>query len=238
MSYPSDGRNHSEAILSEKNMHKYKPHYEKLYCKRIVRFIHVGGTQSKVDFVIEFEDGTFLKKSLKKKTSIKKGSFDYINTSDISSDLKTESNKIYEKYKGSNRIEHKKKMIQALSQDLQNISSEQLTEILTNKIITPYREMNGLEILDTSTSTIYSNIEPSFMTTIQNGGHAKIRKSSKTQMSYQIDLFDSDNLLQNECGLRIRLHLNNGWTKWIQNSGSSSIVIKIQQDKVDKLIKK
>jgi hypothetical protein len=237
MSYPSDGRNHSDAILSEKNMGKYKSHYEKLYCERIVRFIHVGGTRTKIDFVIEFEDGTSLKKSLKKKTSLKKGSFDYINTSDISSDLIIGSKKIHEKYKGCNSIEYKDKMIQALSHDLQNISSEQLTKILIDKIIIPYREINGLEILETSTGTIYSNVEPSFMTIIENGGHVKIQKSSKIQMSYQIDLFDSNGLLQKECGLRIRLHLNNGWTKWLQNSGSS-IVIKIQQDKVAKLIKK
>jgi hypothetical protein len=203
-----------------------------------VRFLHVGGTKTKVDFVIEFEDGTTLKKSLKKKTSLKKGSFDYINTSDILSNLIDESKKIYDKYKGSKNVEHKKKMIQALSRDLQKMSSEQLTKILIDKIILPYREMNGLEILETSTGTIYSNVEPSFMTIIENGGYVKIQNSEKIQMSYQIDLFDSNGLLQKECGLRIRLHLNNGWTKWLQNSGSSSIVIKIQQDKVDKLIKK
>lgn len=235
MSFPSDGRNHKNALEYERTMYLYKSHFENFYNKEIDNIEHVGGTKTVVDFKINFIDGSYVSKSLKKKTSLKNGSFDYINTSDFDKSLISKSYDIYKKYKGLKNKLAKDFLIMSISDDLVNMKSEDITNII-KKIIEKYRKIGGLDLLETSTNKVFINVVPPFFKIIEEGGFLSVNNSGKKSMSYKLDIYDKDGKLQNDLGLRIRLHLNNGWTKWY-NGESSSIVIKIQQDKVLKLIK-
>lgn len=235
MSFPSDGRNHHEAIKVEKTMYLYKEQYEKEYGKSIQKFVHVGGTKTKVDFKIIFDDGVEVTKSLKKKRLISNGSFDYINTSKFPIDLIPKSNAVYEKYRGKKDRGKKNLLIESISDDLLNLPKEFLTNFFKNNVIKKYEELGGLDLVETSTNKLFINITPPFFEILNNGGYLEVNDSGKKQMSYKLDVYNSNGELLPETGLRIRLHLNNGWTKWY-NGESSFLVIKVQQDKVSKIL--
>ncbi len=235
MAYKQDGSPHREAVLVEKSIPKYKERFEFYYKKPIMNITHVGGTTTTIDFEIKFFDGSILKKSLKKKKILKNGSFDYINTSDIDKLLIPNSLMAYKKYRGTNNSLAKRYLIDSIGEDLQKMSSKTITDIVKNKIIKKYDEI-GLDIIETTTDKLYIDIIPLFFETIKNGGYLNIKQVDKKQMSYMLNLYNKEGNLIPDCGLRIRLHLNNGWTKWYRGE-SSNLVIKIQQDKVDKLFK-
>ena len=58
MPFPTDGRNHHDAIKVERTMSKFQKPYEEYYRKNIEKFIHVGGTKTTVDFKILFVDNS------------------------------------------------------------------------------------------------------------------------------------------------------------------------------------
>ncbi len=234
--FPSNGKNHHDSIQSEKTIKKFQPKYEEYYNKEIKEFIHIGGTKTVIDFKIKFADDTEITKSLKKKNDIENGSFDYINTSVYSDEIISESMNIYKEYRGKKNKEGKELLKDAISKDLKNLSSEFVTDLVI-KVVNKYEQIGGLDIVETSTSKLFINVVPKFFEVLNNGGYLKIRATEKVQMSYMIDLYDSMGKLLPETGLRLRLHLNNGWTKWY-NGESSNLVFKLQQDKVSKILQK
>ena len=236
MAFPSDGRNHRDSIKVEKSMYQYKDVFETFYKKEISKIIHVGGTKNLVDFRIEFLDGSSVTKSLKKKKTINNGSFDYINTSDFDRNILNKSKILYSQIKNNTKNVTRLELKEAISYDLLNISSELLTNFVIDKVINKYKKIGGLDIVETSTNSIFINVKPTFFNILENGGFLKIKNSVKKQESYMLDLYNKDGILQDECGLRIRLHLNNGWTK-LKNGNTSVLVLKIQQDKVKKILK-
>jgi len=237
MPFPTDGRNHHDAIKVEKTMSRFKKPYEEYYRKKIEKFIHVGGTKGKIDFTILFVDGSKIRKSLKKKKTIDNGSYDYINSSDFSIDFIPESIEVYNQYRGMKDNNSENLLIDAISSDLNNLPKEFITNFIKHKIIEESKKFDGLDIVETSTNKLFINVVPTFFETINNGGYLKVQDNGKKQMSYKLDLYDSNHNLLPETGLRIRLHLNNGWTKWY-NGKTSVLVLKIQQDKVSKMLKK
>lgn len=241
MSYPSDGRNHRNAIEAEKSMPLYKPEFEIFFGKKVKEIIHVGGTSTKVDYKITFEDDSYEKRSLKKKDSLDKGSFDYANISAASFHLHlSRSHEIYEKYKGNGENEiNKNELLKAIDDDLQNLDSDILTLMILYKICDKYNTgaIDGIDILDLSTNQIYLGLMPKFIDVVLSGGYFQVKKKKreKPQMSYELILFDNQGKEQKNTGLRIRLHLNNGWTKWY-NGKNSYLSLKFQQDKVKKFL--
>jgi hypothetical protein len=235
MSFPSDGRNHHQSIKVEKSMSSYKEKYEEYYGKKIKKFIHVGGTRTTVDFKILFCDGTEISKSLKKKNSINQGSFDYINTTDFPSELISNSSVTYKEFHGMKDKSKKPLLIDAISEDLLKMDKDTLVNLIKDKIINKYEKIGGLDIVETSTKKLYINVVPKFFEVLNDGGYLKVQDNRKKQMSYKLDLYNSNDELLPETGLRIRLHLNNGWTKWYEG-GQTSLVVKIQQDKVSKML--
>lgn len=235
MAFPSDGRNHRDSIKVEKSMYKYKDVFENYYKKEVLNIVHVGGTKELVDFRIEFLDGTNVTKSLKKKKTIGNGSFDYINTSDFDQNILNKSKIVYNQIKNNTKNVTRDELKEAISYDLCNIDFELLTNFVINKVINKYKKIGGLDIVETSTNAIFINVQPGFFTILENGGFLKINNNGKIKESYKLDLFDKDGILQDECGLRVRLHLNNGWTK-LKKGGTSVLVLKIQQDKVKKIL--
>ena len=200
MSFPSDGRNHHEAIKVEKTMSLYKKEYEDYYGKMIKQFIHIGGTKSTVDFKILFIDGSEITKSLKKKKSINNGSFDYINSSDFSDSFIPKSNEIYEKYRGMNNRNKKNLLIESISDDLLNLPKKFFTNFFKDKVIKKYEELDGLDIVETSTNKLFINVVPSFFEILNNGGYLKVQDNGKKQMSYKLDLYNSNDELLPETG--------------------------------------
>jgi hypothetical protein len=235
MSYPSDGRNHHQSIQVEKSMSSYKSEYEKYYGKNIEKFIHVGGTRNTIDFKILFSDGSEITKSLKKKNNIKNGSFDLINTSDFPSELISNSSVIYEEFHGMKDKSKRSLLIDGISYDLLNMDKNILANIIKGKVINKYENIGGLDIVETSTKKLFINVVPPFFQVLKDGGYFKVQDNGKKQMSYKLDLYNSNDELLPETGLRIRLHLNNGWAKWY-NGENTVLVIKIQQDKVSKML--
>jgi hypothetical protein len=239
MSYPSTGVNHHNSVKAEKTVSKYKEDFEKYYNKKINKIVHIGGTQTKVDYKIYFEDGTIQNESLKSKKNIKSGSFDYVNTSNFNYDnVLPETFKIYTKYRGSKVISNYPKLTKSISDEMKtNLTSDLLTQLFKELVINKYEKDNiSLTIEDRNTNTLYVNVLPYLFEFINNGGKLVLRILNKNSMSYKIDGINSDGTMNTEFNLRVRIHLNNGKTKWLNND-SSSLVLKFQQDSVYKLIK-
>jgi hypothetical protein len=233
MAFPSDGRNHSKAIKSEKNLIDFKKEIENFYNKPILEISHIGGTQNKVDNTILFIDESKINISLKDKEDIRSGSFDYVNTSnfDWNSNGFTKSLNIYSLYRGSKNVLFYKQLTNAISSELSIIPDDILTKLFINNVYDKYEsEKIDLTIIDKKTGKIFCGVIPPVFNLIKNGGKLTIKKTGRNTCSYIVEGIDINNNKVN-LGLRIRVHLNNGKTKWI-NGGSSQLVIKFQQDKV------
>lgn len=233
MSYPSDGRNHQKAIDSEMNLSKYTFELETIFNKKIKSFEHLGGTKNKIDVLILFIDNTIEKITLKSKKNINVGSFDWVNTTDFPKNQFYNSYDIFNRYRGSNNTNHKKLLENAISDELNNISSDSLTDIFMNQVCLNYSNNNlKLLIIDEKTNTIFK-IYPKIFELLHNGYKLKI-KQGKGKTSSKVLCEDMEGL-QIDLGLRVRLHLNNGWTKW-KKGQNSFLCLKFQQDKVFEMI--
>jgi hypothetical protein len=235
MSFPSDGRNHHSAISSEKNLEIYKSELESIYGRKIINFEHRGGTMHKEDVIIYFDDSTFKKLSLKvKKTGLSVGSFDYVNTSNFNRDIFPNSFNTYEHYKNSKNLKAESLLKEHCSLDLLSITSDDLTKFFIENVVEKYKDID-LIIIDGKHNKIYKTIPPVFGYVL-NGGKLSIFNNEKITQSKQIYAKSNDGLV-NLFNLRIRFHLNNGKSKWLGlQNGSSNLVIKFQQDKVESLI--
>lgn len=240
MAFPSNGINHHNAISSEKNISKYITQLEIFYNKKIKDIIQLGGTKNKTDYIILFEDGTDSNHSLKSKKNIKSGSFDYVNTTlGPLSEYMVQTLDIYKTYRGSQKSSKYELLKQSISDEIRmNINSDVLTKFFLDNVIKKYKENNlSLTIEDQKTNTLHINIIPKIFDFVSNGGKLIIRcRGTKKSMSYTVDGIGDNGEIINDFGLRFRIHLNNGSTKWI-NGNNSTIVVKFQQDKVHNLIK-
>jgi hypothetical protein len=233
MAFPSNGKNHHNAVKSEEDFElNYKIQLEKIYSKNIENIEHKGGTQNKEDNVLIFEDTTKKKVSLKqKKKGLNVGSFDYINTS-APVEMITKSSEIYKKFRGSGKIENYNTLTDSLSLDLDSIDDEFITNLFKTNVVEKYKDID-LIVIDEPNDKIHKLIPPSF-DLINNGGKLRIKQSNKSSMSRRIEGVDKNGNVV-DAFLRVRLHLNNGKTKWL-NGKSSSLVVKFQQDRVHKLV--
>ena len=76
-------------------------------------------------------------------------------------------------------------------------------------------------------------IKPKIFELLNNGFKLKILKGNGKTSSKVI--CENENEEQINLGLRVRVHLNNGWTKW--HKGQASVLcLKFQQDKVYKML--
>jgi hypothetical protein len=236
MAFPIDGSNHREGVQAEKDFGKFIPQLEKKYGKKITKVIHKGGTKSKIDVCIIFESGEIKNTSLKKKKTVTKGSFDYANTTNFSESSFTETKKIIKKYrrKGDNTL--KSKFEESVYSEMKKMTSEQITSLFKENVINKYNNENAdLIILDEKTQTLHL-IKPPVFELIKQGYLLSLCNSTKGKTSSKL-MCISPNGDELDLGLRIRVHLNNGYSKLInKNDGNSSLCIKFQQDSVHKLI--
>lgn len=251
MTYPNKGQNHKNGIKNEKNIvnhlnerpdNSITKNLEKIHGSKIKCWKHEGGTQKKKDASFELDSGKTGGVSIKNHN---KGTFDYENTTKgVPGDLKKQiidfKNKNMDKSipnKGGIRNE----LENILSSHLDNISSDEITELLekiyqkeedTEYIIINHKKMKSLVLLKKS------NLDPYFNS---NNHHNFILKStSRAKTSRQIWIKSADGNEINT-NLRIRLHLNNGITALLGKSKANKTSVpclKIQQDNVDEFISK
>lgn len=237
MGYPTDGRNHRHAIDAEKKMTLNLDFFSNYYQKKIRNINHIGGTKNITDFRILFEDDTFVDHSLKSKKDIKTGSFDLINigTGALNIDVNfSRTAKIYQTYKGKKNKNGYELLKESISLDLDSVSPKFITDLFKEKVVRKYERIQ-LTLEDRKTKKIYPNVKLKYIDLISEGFELVLRKTNKLSMSRKIDFMDKNGNIYKDSGLRLRLHLNNGLTKWINNQ-NSVIVLKFQQDSVNKLI--
>ena len=238
MGFPSDGRNHYNGINSEKKISKFKEELENYYGFEILDILLLGGTKNKTDYKILFKNGEHSNQSLKSKKNIKIGSFDYVNTSSFDAErLLPKTYEIYSKYRGSKNILNYNKLTSSISEEIKKgITSNDLTKFFLNHVVKKYDDYKlSLTIEDQNTGNIYINVIPKVFDFVRGGGKLIIRDTGKKSMSYKVDGIDNEGNLIKDFNLRLRIHLNNGKTKWL-NDESSILVMKFQQDSVNKLI--
>lgn len=233
MAFPTDARNHYSAIESEINLSNYNSQIENIFGKKTKEYIHLGGTKNKTDVKIIFSDNTFENITLKNKKNIKSGSFDWVNTTSFCKEQFTKSIDIFNKYRGVDDSNNKTLLENAIQSELRTISCEKLTEMFRNEVYNKFMKNNlKILIIDQKTQTIHM-VAPKIFDLI-NSGFVLSLDCSKGKTSSKIIVRDHKNK-EVDLGLRIRVHLNNGWTKWIKGQ-TSVLCVKFQQDKVYKML--
>jgi hypothetical protein len=235
MAFPSDARNHYNAINSELNLIRYNSQIEDIFGKKIKDYAHLGGTKNKTDVKIIFVDGTFEDVSLKTKKDIKKGSFDWINTSSLPKHVFSSSYDIFNRYRGLNDKSYKVLLENTINLELNGMDEDIITNFFINEVYKKYSN-NKLVILviDEKHNKVYK-VSPKIFDLVNNGFKLTFKRG-KGKTSTKV-LCENKEGVQIDLGLRIRIHLNNGWSKWFRGE-SSVLCLKFQQDSVYKMINK
>jgi len=233
MAFPSDARNHYKAIQSEINLNTFNTQIESIFGKKVMNYIHLGGTKNKTDVKINFIDGSSENITLKSKKNIKSGSFDWVNTTCFSKELFKNSFNVFELYKGSKNIKNKQKLEQSIKDELCSLSNDDITEIFIKQVYNKHNKDNlKMLIIDEKTSTI-NYVRPEIFNLIKDGFKLEL-VCGKGKTSFKVVCVNSKDE-KIDLGLRVRLHLNNGWTKW--HKGENSVLcLKFQQDSVYKML--
>lgn len=236
MAFPVDGSNHRDAVQVEKNFGKHISKLEVIYGEKIIKIIHKGGTKFKTDVCIIFESGKIKNVSIKKKKTVTQGSFDYVNTSNFSEKNFTKTKELIKNYIRTEDKTFKNKFEESISLEMKEMTNEEITFLFEENVIRKYdKEKSDLIILDEKTEVLYL-IKPPVFELINQGYLLSLSDSTRGKTSSKLVCI-SPNGDKLNLGLRIRVHLNNGYSKLInKNDGNSSLCIKFQQDSVHKLI--
>ena len=233
MSFPSDGRNHRRAIQSEQSLDSFVYDLQNIYGSEILEIVHRGGTQNTEDNIIRFATRGDVRISLKLKSRGPNiGSLDYVNTSAFDKDIAPRSMEIYNRYRGTGNINHYRLLKTAINDDLDSISDDFVTDFFVERVLKKYTGID-LIIIDGKNGTIH-RVVPVVFDLVESGGKLRVKRSSRGGMSRQLVGVDT-NGTEMPIHLRLRLHLNNGKTKWLSGD-SSSLVLKFQQDKVGEMV--
>lgn len=253
--FPSDGRNHKNAIKNElntksfleKNAHKI---FEQL-SEKSYEVLSKGGTKSKADNIIQSSDGAIIYISDKEKRHGLGGSYDYTNTSAAIKDLgkagkyintlNDEKNEVLKKSLSERKelVDTFRDKIKDVSyQTLKSIETKELINLLEKYLINPNKTME-MFITDGVKGKRY--IFPFTNHPINNlmkNKYAPVINVKKGKSSGRI-LFVK-NRQEVDIGLRVRIHTNNGATAYLKAGGSNPsamFVLKFQQDGIKKLLK-
>ena len=251
--FPSDGRNHKNAI---KNEHNTKAFLEKNARKifpqlknKSYEVLSKGGTQYKADNIIKYNNRQ-INISDKEKRHGLGGSFDYTNTSAAIKDfgpvgkfintLNKEKDKVLKK-----PLNARKKLVNSFRDKIKEVSymtlwsmdTKTLISLIKKYLIKPNKEMT-MFITDGVNKKRYvfdfikhpinwlvkRHFKPIIM--VKNGKSSGRILFEKGKQSIDV-------------GLRMRIHTNNGATAYLSAGGSNStamFVMKFQQDGIKKLL--
>ena len=244
MGFRIDGSSHESGILNEANFIERISGSHGLKCFPSLKGYRYtveakGGTKNKADCTILFANRA-IDVSNKKKEKLRIGSFDWINTSSYVKANQTNFQPAYNTYLYY-KMSHKPKeeartaLKKACNRTLRGLSSLDLKSILRSQVIEKNKNIQVV-ITDQETRTDYVfpfSSHPINKVINTYNLSLDLPQNSTTQESARIVFNRGDDEL--DLGLRIRLCTNNGITKLI-GPGNCSLVIKIQQDKCDKLI--
>tara|TARA_R100000664_G_C2724237_1_gene116687 strand:+ start:248 stop:1006 length:759 start_codon:yes stop_codon:yes gene_type:complete len=240
--YNTTGKCHFVGIANEKElcakMQDNRVLAEKIIGIRLVgdyAVEHRGGTQNKADALLHTPNAS-VGISYKRKKSLSEGSFDYLNSSSA-----------YKKYisgqhlgeacdslRGSPvEVEAARTILKsAASRDLDELTSISVRRLLEDHVATPYASL-VTAVTDSSTGTLYAYNFGDTPLARHLRRNSKITIVGNAASSRRI-LFDNEDI-----GIRLRIVTNNGVTALLgrnKRNKTSIPVVKVQQDRVDRLI--
>lgn len=200
----------------------------------------LGGTQHKADGLIGDTTGISIKD---KRSGISKGSFDYLNTSQLPSHIAQYFTEFFEKiklYKQTMTVEERSnptfvKSVRTEFKSLTKIALDSLDEdavtaFLYDALITRYESCPHIAVRDGATNKLYLYDRDSNLVVRALIGGTKFHLLGTAKGSRRIA----------HTSLRIRLTTNNGITALLgisDSNKSSVLVLKLQQDNVPALLK-
>jgi hypothetical protein len=243
MAYKTDGSSHTTGIKNEENLiERLQKTARTLYPQLSDDFkvVKRGGTKFKQDMEI-VDGGTTILISAKKKTDIKTGSFDWVNSSSATKTipcLKEFAKTVKDigdlhDLKGSAKLG----VLNASHKALGELTSEDVRSILQEHVS---NKNKGMKVVISETTT-GNNWEYDFEDSPLNNSIQN--HTPRVQLGDGIDsakiMFEDDEGNTIDHGLRIRVVTNNGIGALIGKSKankSSQGVVKIQQDNIPGLI--
>ncbi len=247
MAYRTDGSVHYSGIKSEgdvANFLKTNPVYgDGEVVKR-------GGTQYKQDVELIVNEIVSILISVKKKEKLSQGSFDYINTTNIDGRLKKPFEKLFSTVKEiRNRDVEKREEVKELVRDTFNSTSSETLDELTGDVLIDFLKLHVIEknldmkmwVVDKEKKKfLVYNFESSPLYVLLENGYTPVLKETNKVSTSRMVLFEKDGETI-DIGIRIRLVTNNGMGALLglsKSNKSSSLTLKIQQDKVHNLIER
>lgn len=238
MTYKTDGSVHYQGIANEHDTIKILNQLG-IYEQTIS---HLGGTKNKADAQTETK-----KLTIKRKNGIHNGSFDWVNTSvyndiingfdEFYEDIKTHRN-LDEKYRIASVDLFRSQFNKLCSEALDNINSQQLSKFILDvfekqvnyDVIVNDVKTKTLYIFEATSHPAYKLIQSGYTPVLVNTRQAKTsRKIILTQNNHSVDT-----------GLRMRITSNNGINAFLglsKSNSNSQVVVKLQQDKIQNLLK-
>ena len=268
MAYKTDGSSHHNGVANEGNVVKILNNNryaaEKLFPVlegKTFKAQKKGGTRQKSDANITAEGGIQLEVSIKRKSSAKTGSFDWVNTGTAYAqnremfphihDVAKEVESIRELSSIGDREIHKerirKEYKEASSRELDGLTEATsfLRDFLWEHFIKAYSDIDGVTVTDKKTGLLhkFDFMDHPAVRLLQKGYEPYLVSKDKKVATSRSIIFRKEGLEDEDHGLRIRLVTNNGIGAWLGcNEGrknknqNSRPVFKIQQDAVHKLL--
>lgn len=253
MGFTTNGSSHKNGIKNEVRVaKKLQKHGQQLFpsLSNSFQVTLAGGTQNKADIIIE-DTACNISVSVKRKESLKTGSYDYVNSSSAvkqTASLSPICNQIKQivntsitnqstAWNKSSINDVRNACNDVFHAAMKKMSSSELSKILRDHI---NQKNNGFTVVisDIAAQKDYKfdyNDMP-LKNSIDNHTPRLVWGRGKT--SCRIVFEDSDGIIHDH-GLRMRVVLNNGVNALLGNSTSnksSMPVVKIQQDRVDNVI--
>jgi len=240
MGFKTDGSSHTNGIKNEERVaQKLLTSANTLFPNLNNEFVVAlkGGTQNKADLVISTANGTEIPVSIKNKKSLKKGSYDYVNSSAAVKEcasLQDVGSRI--KQLDLNRPEDviREDVKTVFNGAMKNLTSANIRSILNEHVNAKNKGM-VVVISDRENQTDYKfNFDDMPLKhSIEN--HTPKLSWGRGRTSAKV-VFEDNNGNVFDHNLRIRVALNNGVGALMDPTASSIPVIKVQQDKVNKVI--
>ena len=241
MTFDNTGKVHYEGVRNE----GVSTELLKIFNLASDAIILLGGTKNKAD---AFDPERNIKWTIKHKKGVKNGSFDWINTTKVSEvvgdtfvpflDQIKEYRQLSESQRSATSFVKKvrKEFTDLCCSVLDSFTTEQLTSFIQTQMIDANNEMM-VAVNDSVANNlyVYSADQHPAVRYIQLGYTPFLKGRAKGSRR----LLFTDGVKEYDCGLRIRVTSNNGINAFLglsKANKSSSVVFKLQQDKINQLL--
>lgn len=251
MAYKTDGSSHRNGIENEKQQIKYLEsgavHSVVAGLSTAFQIIPKGGTKFKEDFQIVDGD-TVIKVSAKRKKKMSTGSYDYVNSSKVMSEIDSLSGMISFakglRKAGQAKSTTRKKFNTESNRVLRTLKASEVSAILIDHVAKKNQGIRMMITDKTSNTSYWYKFEESQM-------HKDVIRLLDDDYDFEPELvfgrgktsakiiFKNSDGEEIDHNLRIRLVLNNGVGALLglsKSNKNSTPAIKIQQDRCDKMM--